>query len=345
MVKPRNKKHDENEKYFNLIKSIINRRHRDEYLIINSYIANRSTCRKLTSFTFIVRHIGEDCFETGPCNLEFKLVVNFKRNPNSSRDFRRNIEYEMGCKSIRLGLYQARAFERMKSTNYCCDWNPEFQSLGWYYDESARYGAVSYYKHLPCGSIQTNTKECLSCKKGKWEPVSNKKVEQRIKDRLRKNYEILGEYPGTNNYAILHKSCGLITPKTAFTLLKNEKICPACNKGSEGEFRISRYLDELELNYVREITDSELLGHKDAFWYDYRYDFCVNYNEHLYIIEFDGKQHFIEVPFFQKSLEEQQEIDRRKTDLIDSLENCSLLRIPYTEIDNIPELIDEFIFN
>lgn len=345
MIKPRNKKHDENEKYYNFIKSIINRRHRDEYIIISSYVESRRTCRKLTEFTFTVKHIGEDCFETGICNNEFELTVHFKRDLKSSRDFRKSIKYEIVCKNIILGLHKARVFDKIKNTNYCYDWDPEFQLLGWYYDKNAPYNNnVSYYRHLPCGSIQTNSKECLSCTKGMWDPVSDITLEQKVKNKLRKNYKILGQYPGTKSYAILHESCGLITPKSISSLLKNEKICPACNKGSEGEVRIALYLDLLNLEYKREITEYELKN-EPVEWPSRRYDFCVKHNNHLYVIEFDGKQHFIDIPHFKMSLEDQQEIDKEKTDLINSLENCSLLRIPYTEINNIPKLIDDFIFN
>ena len=62
-----------------------------------------------------------------------------------------------------------------------------------------------------------------------------------------------------------------------------------------------------------------------------RFDFYV---DNKYIIEFDGRQHFEETNFYNRSLAENQESDKIKNQWCKN-NNIPLIRIPYTHLKNI----------
>lgn len=67
-----------------------------------------------------------------------------------------------------------------------------------------------------------------------------------------------------------------------------------------------------------------------------RYDFFLpDFN---LVIEYMGKQHYIDQPFFQRTLEEQQNIDKWKKQK--ALENgLDYLEIPYTNFDILENIL------
>ncbi len=112
--------------------------------------------------------------------------------------------------------------------------------------------------------------------------------------------------------------------------------CPAC-KASKGETTIAKVLDELELEYKREKTFEDL-----KFIAKLRYDFYAKTNSHKCVIEFDGQQHFEQNSFFSENRELLQRRDAMKT-LYCVSHNISLLRIAYSDIDEVEELVTWFI--
>ncbi len=73
----------------------------------------------------------------------------------------------------------------------------------------------------------------------------------------------------------------------------------------------------------------------------WRYDFSFNHNEIQYILEYDGIQHFQFTEYFQATEEvfkEKQTRDVDKTKLAIK-HNCKVIRIDYTQINNIEEHI------
>lgn len=69
------------------------------------------------------------------------------------------------------------------------------------------------------------------------------------------------------------------------------KECPFCSK-SQGERIVSKILTNLGIHYIPEYRHP-LISHK-------RYDFYFQHNDGNYLIEYDGMQHFQDVPFFNK---------------------------------------------
>ncbi len=82
-----------------------------------------------------------------------------------------------------------------------------------------------------------------------------------------------------------------------------------------------------------------------------RFDFRVQLDENLYfLIEFDGQQHYQPVKLSQSVSDDVAEFNFMVSQFYDfvktsycTLTHIPLLRIPYTDINNIPEIIDNFI--
>lgn len=115
--------------------------------------------------------------------------------------------------------------------------------------------------------------------------------------------------------------------------------CPHCSR-SLGEELISKRLDSCHIEYEREYTFKDLIGVGGGLL---RYDFALFDNgEIIKLIEYDGKQHF-EIAFDDESqFIRTQQHDSMKNEYAQD-NNIPLLRIPYTEYENIPNIIEELI--
>ncbi len=130
---------------------------------------------------------------------------------------------------------------------------------------------------------------------------------------------------------IVCKTCRHTWSPSIGNHINSRSGCPICNL-SYGERECQRILEECGLEYQREVILPELPKK--------RFDFAFCHEDHLYFLEFDGIQHFEDIEFFAKKipLQERQDIDLLKTKVV--LERgATLIRIDYTEIDNIYEHI------
>ena len=122
-------------------------------------------------------------------------------------------------------------------------------------------------------------------------------------------------------------------------LLRKEG-CPLCCT-SKGEREITKYLKENKLEYQPQIMFDGLLGVGNG---KLSYDFYIpQYN---LLIEYQGEQHFESVEHFggKEQLLVQQEHDKKKREYAYNNE-YNLLEISYTDINNIYEIITEYISN
>ena len=112
--------------------------------------------------------------------------------------------------------------------------------------------------------------------------------------------------------------------------------CPHCCK-SRGERLLVQILKDMK-EIIGEFDDE--VQHPDA--PQYYYDFAFIYKGKHYIIEFDGIQHFVEIDLFTKkqSFEYRRLLDKIKT-LIALSSGSTLIRIDYTQLDNLRFYIDE----
>jgi hypothetical protein len=117
-----------------------------------------------------------------------------------------------------------------------------------------------------------------------------------------------------------------------------DTYCPICVKSSKGELEIAKCLDNLSnIEYKQEFS------YKDCKYKNVlRFDFYVEFNSTVFLIEYNGKQHYEENNFFKGTLEETQERDDIKIDYCIN-NNIPLLIIPYNEFKFIGIIIVEFI--
>lgn len=153
------------------------------------------------------------------------------------------------------------------------------------------------------------------------------------------------EYTFTEEYinartriSVTHNVCGQEFLTTPNNFLRGNR-CPLCNS-SKGEQRVKDYLEKNHIPYEREFTFDELRNMGKL-----RYDFAVfNRIEESpkLLIEFDGIQHFEPIEHFggEEEFLIRQRNDRLKDEYA-KFNNIPLLRIPYTEIDRVEEIIDE----
>ncbi len=155
--------------------------------------------------------------------------------------------------------------------------------------------------------------------------------------RVQPNIEIIGKYTGSHSLVKCRcKNDGYEWESYPANLLNRSAGCPVCNhKISRGETVIMNYLRiagvEYEYNYS--FDDCKRI-HK------LRFDFYLP--ELNTAIEFDGIQHFEEVPRFNdgcNSLQLTQERDKIKDEYC-SEHGIKLIRIPFYDITNIEEILD-----
>lgn len=123
--------------------------------------------------------------------------------------------------------------------------------------------------------------------------------------------------------------CGNVTyVSTNHLQTGNTKSCGCLQGHSAGELLIAELLKENNIKYKQEYVFKDLPGR--------RYDFAIfdDNNKLLYLIEFDGEQHYIEAPHFKLSLGEQQIIDKIKTKFAKK-NNIPLIRVPYWKRNNL----------
>jgi very-short-patch-repair endonuclease len=113
--------------------------------------------------------------------------------------------------------------------------------------------------------------------------------------------------------------------------------CSIC-RASKGEQYIVKFLKDYQIKFVKEKTFKDCKNEKTdgIFRFDF---FLLDYN---LIIEYDGKQHFEEVEFFN-SLEEIQSSDLQKNDFCYK-NNINLIRIPYWCLENIDFILKTILF-
>ena len=113
--------------------------------------------------------------------------------------------------------------------------------------------------------------------------------------------------------------------------------CPKC-RASLGELSIEEYLKNKNIQYSNQQSFNDLLSDRGN---PLRFDFAIFLNDKMHLLEYDGEFHFRKI---YKSH------DFAQTMLRDSLKNeyCAknnipLLRIKYTDYDNIPHILDNYI--
>lgn len=189
-------------------------------------------------------------------------------------------------------------------------------------------------------NILYNGKRCPKC------AGCIKKTIQDVRDKLNElypdEYLVLDKkYKNKDSKLnVLHKKCNTISQFT-YTNIRNNKFgCKNC-KMSSGELKISKILESLNINYIYQYINDNCKDEKVL-----PFDFKIEIDNEIFIIEFDGRQHFL--PIFGNSIEDKNkrlEITKKHDEIKNnfcSKNNYNLLRIKYSD-KNIEDKIKKFL--
>lgn len=133
--------------------------------------------------------------------------------------------------------------------------------------------------------------------------------------------------------------------KTNFKNLRRGNGCPKC-KLSKGERKIDNYLVFKNIDFKGQYMFEDKCINR------LRFDFAIfKDNKILFLIEYDGKQHFSVDSQFEKDkkkAKEKFEETKRRDELKNrycKVKGIKLLRISYRDYDNIESIIDTFLTN
>lgn len=149
---------------------------------------------------------------------------------------------------------------------------------------------------------------------------------------------LLGAYVNANTKTTFQcNHCGHIWNTYPFPLLRGVG-CPHCRK-SKGEEKIYNYCVNHNINVRTQVTFDNCQYQRAL-----RFDFYLP--DLNYCIEYDGKQHFEAIDLFggENGLRKTQARDQIKDQYCEE-HNINLLRIPYTEYDNIDDILNKTIMH
>lgn len=107
-----------------------------------------------------------------------------------------------------------------------------------------------------------------------------------------------------------------------------------CKHKSNGEIKIAKILMENNINFSEQYTFSDLIGENNI---KLKFDFAIfEKNKLVRLVEFDGEQHFNPQSFSQdeNTFEKGRMRDKKKNEYCIQ-HNIPLVRIPYTELNNL----------
>ncbi len=144
-----------------------------------------------------------------------------------------------------------------------------------------------------------------------------------------------------NYYEFECIKCGATSFRMTPTNKSDIEAChcqACCDEKYKGPRNIKQYLDEHKIPYKKEYKFSDCVYYKEL-----PFDFAIFYptGELKCLIEYDGEQHFKFVKLWhgdEEGFKLQQLRDNIKTNYCKS-HNIKLIRIPYTEFDNIENIL------
>lgn len=164
--------------------------------------------------------------------------------------------------------------------------------------------------------------------------LTTEEVTKRIEELTGNEYLFLGNYVNAHTKILVKHNLCKNEYKVTWDNFQRGNRCPKCNE-SKGEKEISNILNSLNIKYTSQKRFSECKYKKTL-----PFDFYIHNKKSKLLIEFDGIQHFESVEIFggEDVLKETQFRDQIKTKFALS-KNIPLLRIPYTEQDNIEQIL------
>lgn len=181
------------------------------------------------------------------------------------------------------------------------------------------------YRHLQCG-----------CDTGMKRKRTSQEFIKEVNDFSNSGkYFLVGKYVNQTTPILLRHECGFIWKVRPSDIIHGRISCPKC---SRFESKNVRYIASLlRQNNIPFEQERRLKNSRQHF------DFYLEKSDLKVAIEYNGEQHYKEVPYFKTTLKEQQERDFRKQEYCKK-NNIFLIVIPYTKSkEEIREIILQLI--
>lgn len=214
---------------------------------------------------------------------------------------------------------------------------------------------LSFHGHNPCKvrclrckailsryaqNILKNPGFCPHCDIPKPHRALSIQEAQEVLDKITHSEEFkILQFKNATEKALVRHSCGFIFERR-IPNFKVSRGCPKCDrKRSLLEKQVESYLIENNFNYSPQKRFPDCNNGKSSF------DFCLySSSEEIILIEVQGQQRYQEVEVFPEDLFIIQHRDKIKEDYCLANGIC-LIRIPYWDIDKIPQYIPIEKFN
>ena len=156
-----------------------------------------------------------------------------------------------------------------------------------------------------------------------------------VYEETRGEYLFIEEYVNdSTKIKVLHKVCGLHYKEKPNDFINGHR-CPNCIE-SKGEAKIRIILEKYGVEFEREYRMDDC-RHINTL----PFDFAVDINNSLLLIEYDGEQHFSNI-FGEESFRGTSRNDNIKNEYCEK-KGIPLLRIPYYKYDDIEEIIKNYL--
>ena len=167
---------------------------------------------------------------------------------------------------------------------------------------------------------------------------TNEEFKKEVHDLVENEYTVLGEYiNNSTKIKIKHNKCDYEYEVRPRDFLQGYR-CPKCNE-SKGEKIISKWLDKNLIKYEKEKKFPDCKYKKEL-----RFDFYLE--DYNICIEYDGIQHFRPKSFGGQNKDKEFKLtqirDNIKTKYCED-NNIKLIRIKYTDYDNIEKILNKLI--
>lgn len=207
-------------------------------------------------------------------------------------------------------------------------------------------------KHKQCNEVYNTTpylliqgSNCFKCSYTngtRCNPKTDLEFKKDLKNIHDINFISLEPYKGRKQkIKFKHFLCKKSFSTTPRNILRDDFSCPHCeNVISKGENKIKKYLIENNIPFSTQKTFKQCKN-KNLL----PFDFFVKYNNHYILIEYDGIQHFEPIEYFggEETFKIRKVNDSIKNDFANKYkEKISLLRIPYTEYNNINKILSDY---
>lgn len=215
--------------------------------------------------------------------------------------------------------------------------------INYYYDKKTEKSYIEY-KCSQCGKIlkirldnfNKNNLLCNEC----FNINKTKEIQDILDNKFGHIYKILTIYSGYHKHLTVKcLKCGYEYQISPANIIAGRRCINCSISQSKACDKIEQFLNNHNIHFVKEFTFNDLIYKRHL-----RFDYAIIDNDNIkLLIEYNGKQHYINEKWGDE-FELLQKRDNLKKDYCNK-NNLNLLIIPYTEENNIENILTKYLLN